>query len=244
MPTAFPHDGYSASTLKNLTLQSLSEETMSLVLPYMEAVELPQGLVMVRATEPIRWVYLLTRGMASITCMDAQGTAVEVGVIGREGVIGVQSLLGNFSTLNSIDVQSAGEGFRIHPEVLRRFMTTQPDLVRAIHRFFYVMLEQTSRLVLCNRLHGLENRLARWLLMTSDCIESPQLQLTQEFLAEMLGTARPGVTLAAGSLQRAGCIIYSRGRVEIRSRELLEAASCECYRSIRNVYRSVYSELY
>jgi CRP-like cAMP-binding protein len=244
MPTVSPLDGHSASIVKNLTLQSLTEDSRSLLLPYMEPVDLPQGLIMVRATEPIRWVYFLTRGMASITCLDAQGTAVEVGVIGREGAIGVQSLLGNFSTLNTIDVQSAGEGFRIHPEVLQRFLRTQPDLVKAVHRFLYAMLEQTSRLVLCNRLHGLENRLARWLLMTSDCIESPHLQLTQEFLAEMLGTARPGVTLAAGSLQRGGSIMYSRGRVEIRSRELLQAASCECYRTIRNVYGSVYPELY
>jgi CRP-like cAMP-binding protein len=242
MLTAFPYDSYSASTAKNLTLQTLTEDTLSLLLPYMEPVELPQGLVMVRAGEPIRWVYFLTRGMASITCLDAQGTAAEVGVVGREGVIGVQSILGNFHTMNTTDVQSAGVGFRINSEVLQRFLKTQPDLVRGVHRFIYTALEQTSRLVLCNRLHGLESRMARWLLMTSDCIESPHLQLTQEFLAEMLGTARPGVTLAA--LQRGGSITYSRGRVEIRSRELLEAASCGCYRTIRSVYGSVYPELY
>jgi CRP-like cAMP-binding protein len=244
MSTVSSHDGQSAALTRNFTLQSLTPDTLALLLPHIEPVDLPHGFVMVGALEPIRWAYFITRGMASIGCMDAEETNVEVGVIGREGIIGLQSLLGNFSSLTSINMQSDGEGFRVYPEVLQRLFRTQPDLVRAVNRFTHAMLEQTSRLVLCNRLHGLENRLARWLLMTSDCLESPHLQLTQEYLAEMLGTARPGITLAAGSLQRGGSIVYSRGRVEIRSRELLQQASCECYRSIRSVYKMLYPELY
>jgi CRP-like cAMP-binding protein len=123
-------------------------------------------------------------------------------------------------------------------------LKTQPELLRGLHRFMYALLEQTSRLVLCNRLHDLESRLARWLLMTSDCLGTVHLQLTQEFLADVLGTARPGVTIAAGSLQRNGSITYSRGRVEIRNRDVLQASACDCYKVIRKTYQELYPELY
>ncbi len=205
---------------------------------------MPQGMLLVDVGEPIRWVYFLTQGMAAVTNTNAEGTAVELSVIGREGILGFQALLGNFPAQNTLSMQFAGKGLRVQASILQAMLKTQPDLLRGLHRFMYALLEQTSRLVLCNRLHDLESRLARWLLMTSDCLGTVHLQLTQEFLAEVLGTARPGVTIAAGSLQRNGSITYSRGRVEIRNRELLQASACDCYKAIWSVYCELYPELY
>ncbi len=108
----------------------------------------------------------------------------------------------------------------------------------------YALLEQATRLVLCNRLHDLGSRLARWLLMTADCTGGARFQLTQEFLAEMLGTSRPVVTIAAQGLQQSGAITYSRGRVEILDRERLQNAACECYQIIRQTYKRLYPDLY
>ncbi len=244
MPSLTSHDAPIALARRNLTLCHVSAETVDILLPYMEVVIIPQGMLLGEVGEPIRWVYFLTRGMASITNADAQGTAVELGVIGREGIIGYQALLGNFSMQNTMTMPFAGQGLRVPASLVKNLLGSQPEFLRGLHRFIYALLEQTSRLVLCNRVHDLESRLARWLLVTSDCLESMHLQLTQEFLADVLGTARPGVTIAAGSLQKKGAITYSRGRVEIRNRELLRASACDCYAAIRSIYHALYPELY
>ena len=206
--------------------------------------DLPQASLLIKSDRDIQWVYFLDRGMASMTSLDLAGAPVEVGIIGREGMVGVQAVLGQNRTQNTIVMQGAGEGWRIRADILRESFHAHPDAFKPLHTFLYALLEQTTQLVLCNRLHDLEGRLARWLMMTSDFMETRILHLTQEFLAEMLGVGRPAVTIAAGILQRGGLIMYSRGQVEIVQRDQLRQVACECYGIIRNSYHRVYPSLY
>ncbi len=229
---------------RNLTLAALPRPQLEKLAPHLMRLDLPQNTLLVKSEREIAWVYFLDRGMASVTNLDAAGTPLEVGIIGREGMVGVQALLGQRQTLNATLMQGAGDGFRIRAEILREFASGSPEFTKALHTFVFSLLEQTTQLVLCNRLHDLESRLARWLLMACDCMETRTLQLTQEFLAEMLGVGRPAVTIAAGLLQRGGLITYSRGQVEILDPDKLKKVACECYGVIHQSLASVYPTLY
>jgi len=229
---------------RNLILASLSRSAFEKIAPYLVQLDLPQGYMLAKPEQTIQWIYFLDRGMCSMTSTELPGTVVEVGIIGREGIVGVYALLGTAKTHNRMVMQGAGSGYRIRVEHLQRAMAENNDLLRPMHRFIYVLLEQTTQLILCNRLHDLDSRLARWLLMTSDFMENAFLALTQEYLAEMLGVGRPAVTITAGNLQRSGIISYSRGLIEIIDRERLTACACECYGIIRATYHAAYPVLY
>ncbi len=231
------------AVLRNLTLASLPKTLYDKLSPQLLHVDLPQGLLLVKSEREIQWIYFLERGMASMNSMDIEGTPVEVGIIGREGIVGVQALLGQRTTQNMTVMQGAGEGFRIRADYMRDQCSHNEIMLQAMHTFVFALLEQTTQLILCNRLHDLEARLARWLLMCSDFMETSVLHLTQEYLAEMLGVGRPAVTIAAGILQRSGLIVYSRGVVEIRKRDQLEEVACACYGTILGAYRKLYPTL-
>ncbi len=229
---------------RNLTLAKLSRTALERLIPYFIPLDLPQGYLLAKPEQTIQWIYFLDRGMCSMTSVDMLGTAVEVGIIGREGIVGVHALLGTAKTHTKMVMQGAGSGYRIRAEHLQRAIAEDRELLQSMHQFVYVLLEQTTQLILCNRLHDLDSRLARWLLMTSDFLESSSLALTQEYLAEMLGVGRPAVTITAGNFQRNGIISYSRGLIEVVDRQRLTACACECYGLIRSTYHSVYPTLY
>lgn len=229
---------------RNLTLAGLSPAALERLSPHIMQLDLPQGYLLAEPEQSIQWIYFLSRGMCSMTSADMLGTAVEVGIIGREGIIGVYALLGTPKSHTKMVMQGAGSGYRIRVEHLQQAMAGDREFLQFMHQFVYVLLEQTTQLILCNRLHDLDARLARWLLMTSDFLESSFLALTQEYLAEMLGVGRPAVTITAGKLQRNGLITYSRGLIEILDRERLTACACECYRVIRETYHAAYPVLY
>ena len=233
-------NGWKGILPRNATLASLSPGTLEKISHQLSPVDLPQGFLLVKSEGQITWIYFLERGMASITSMDTQGMPVEVGIVGREGIVGIHALLGQYTTQNKIAMQGSGHGHRVRADFLREQCLRNEDLLLALHTFTYALLEQTTQLVMCNRLHELEARLARWLLMSSDFMETATLHLTQEFLAEMLGVGRPAVTIAAGILQRSGLIVYSRGNIEIIDRSKLQEVACECYHAIRATYRKVY----
>jgi CRP-like cAMP-binding protein len=242
---ANPHDqNHVGVQFRNLILSALSEPCLSKLAPHLQSMELPQGSVLVQTDRPNQWIYLLEHGMCSMTSLNAAGTPVEVGIIGREGIVGVHSLLGQPKTQMRLIMQGAGAGLRVRADAMRSLLDEFDELLLPLHTFLYVLLEQTTQLILCNRLHSLESRLARWLLMTSDFMETSALRLTQEYLAEMLGVGRPAVTIAAGVLQRAGIIVYSRGFIEIVDRSLLRQGSCECYAIIQGTYSRVYPSLF
>ena len=237
-------NGHSGAPFRNLMLAALPEKLLGKIEGNLSKIDLPQGSLLVKPETDIQWIYFLERGMASVNSLDLAGTPVEVGIIGREGLVGIQSLLGQPKTQNTVVMQGAGSGYRIRADLLREHFAQHPETTKLLHTFIYALLEQTTQLVLCNRLHELESRLARWLLMASDTMETRTLHLTQEFLAEMLGVGRPAVTIAAGIMQRAGLIVYSRGQVELVEPEKLQEVACDCYKLIHNSYARVYPELY
>jgi CRP-like cAMP-binding protein len=164
------------------------------------------------------------------------GVWVVVGVLGGVGFSGLPALLDQPQMSHSVIMQGIGEGLRIRASIVREEFLKGGTLRTMVHAFSYLQMVQVSQSVLCNRMHPVDARLARWLLTSADRMEAETLHLTQEFLAAMLGTQRSTVTVAAGTMQRDGLIGYSRGKIHILAREKLEAAACECYGIVRGSY--------
>jgi CRP-like cAMP-binding protein len=177
--------------------------------------------------------------LISTDALTEKGESVEVGVIGREGFAGLPALLDQPQMSHSVMMQGVGEGLRIRSSILRDQFAKGGMLQRLVHTFAYLQLVQVSQSVLCNRMHEVDARLARWLLTSADRMESESLNLTQEFLAQMLGVQRSTVTVAAGDLQRAGMIGYSRGKIHILDRVKLTGTACECYQIVSSSYQRV-----
>jgi len=216
----------------NLLLAALPAADRAVLQRCLQPIELPVGLTLHDAGAPIRHAWFLTSGIVSLVSEMGQGT-VEVGTVGREGMAGIPLLLHSDSTTTRAFMQVSGRGWQISAEDLHDAMRECPAVTRLLHRYVGVLFEQVAQSVACNRLHTLEERCARWLLMVHDRVGDEVLPLKQAFLADMLGVHRPAVTLAAGALQTAGLIRYSRGKVQIVDRAGLEQASCPCYEIVR-----------
>jgi CRP-like cAMP-binding protein len=178
---------------------------------------------------PIRFGYFMNSGLTSILDVMEDGKSVEVGLTGKEGFVSDPLLVGLSTSPTRAEVQIDGSAFRIRAADLELALQQCPVLERRLQRFVQAMAMQGTQVAACNRLHEVNERLARWLLMSQDRVGSDNVHLTQEFLAHMLGTRRSSVTVAAGILQRAGLITYTRGSVHIENRAGLESAACECY---------------
>ena len=215
---------------------SLSEE----IVAASRVMDLPQGTVLGPSSEVPAYCYLLTHGAASIVVTMPEGGSSEVGMIGNEGLVGAVSMLGPQVMDADTFMQIDGDGFRIPTRVLRTMFEESLELRTHILQFIQYQLNVTGQISACNRLYEAEARLARWLLTASDITQSEVLQLTQEFLAQMLGSQRTTVALVAGILQTRGIIQYSRGKVRILNREGLEKAASDCYR----VTKAALSKLY
>jgi CRP-like cAMP-binding protein len=183
--------------------------------------------------QPITHVYFVRSGMISTVADVDSDTAVEVAVTGREGFVGTSVLLGIDTTSLRSFSQIPGEAERLPSEVFREAVASSPSLRSLVETYTQSLFEQTARTAACNRIHSIEKRCARWLLMTHDRVDGDRFQLTQEFLAQMLGVRRASVTEAAGALQEAGAIRYSRGVIDVVDRARLERAGCDCYANIR-----------
>ena len=207
---------------------------------HLRPVDLPLGTVLREPGGDDAHVYFVEEGMASATALSSQGTSIEVGLIGREGLVGVGSILGHPGMPHHTVMQAPGRGYAMPTQVFRAEFVKGGPVMAAVHDFIYAQLIQASQTALCNRLHETEPRLAKWLLTTADIIESSTLQLTQEFLAQMIGAERSSATIAAGSLKRAGLIDYRRGLVEIINRPMLEDAACECYHMLSREYAAIF----
>jgi CRP-like cAMP-binding protein len=183
-----------------------------------------------------KYAYFLEDGLASVVLPMKDGSTVEVGVIGREGVVGLPMLLGAKSMPGHTYIQVPGNGFRMEAQRLREEFERLGALRRHLQKYLLVNLVQSAQNAACNRVHPIAERLARWLLTCHDRVQSDGMPLTHEFLGAMLGTPRTTVTMAARSLQKTGLIEYSRGHVTIKNRQKLEAAACECYRVVRDEF--------
>lgn len=220
--------------MSNIILLSLPDEEYTLLRPHLEPVELPQYEILHEPGEKIDFTYFLNDGMASLVVLSRDGRSVEVGIVSKEGMVGMSLTAGlQRGTFRAI-MQMSGSGLRIRSEVFEALLACAPTLRSELNRFALLHGLQVAQLSACNRLHEIEQRLARWLLMCQDRVDSPLLPLTHEFLAQMLGTGRPSVSLAAGALENAGLIENLRGTVKILNRKSLEEAACECYGVIQH----------
>jgi CRP-like cAMP-binding protein len=220
--------------VKNVVLLSLPDKEYALLRPHLEPAELPQYEILQEPREKIDFSYFLNDGMASLVALSRDGRSVEVGIVGKEGMVGMPLTVGlRRGTFRAI-MQMSGSGLRVRSKVFQDVLVCAPSLRSELSRFALMNGMQVAQLAACNRLHEIEQRLARWLLMCQDRVDSQLLPLTHEFLAQMLGAGRPSVSLAAGSLESAGLIENLRGTVKILNRKSLEEAACECYGVIQH----------
>lgn len=224
----------------NLLLTSLSQASSDLLLAQCTPIELPIRVLLYEADQAPKFAYFVTSGIASVVASMEQGETAEVGVIGREGVVGVMHLLGDALVPTRCFMQLPGSALRMPLAALREVFRSSEEIRERILEFVQHQALCVSQIAGCNRLHGAEERLARWLLMVSDRTGSDLMELTQEFLAEMLGAQRTTVTMIAGTLQHSGLIEYRRGRVRIVDRASLEQAACDCYGVTKRLYLNLY----
>jgi CRP-like cAMP-binding protein len=224
-----------AKGFRNRILDSLSPGELARLSPHLEPITLEQhkSLLNGKAAE----AYFLEDGIASVVVTLEEGETVEVGVIGNDGVVGIAGLLGVENGTSRTFMQIAGSGYSIKPDILREEFDRPGETRKQLQKYIQAFMVQTAQTAACNRVHGIEERLARWLLTCRDRMSTDQLNLTQTFLGQMLGAPRTTVTLAAGILKRAGLIDHSRGTVLIRNRAELENSACECYRIVRDEYK-------
>jgi CRP-like cAMP-binding protein len=229
----------STTRTRNLILAQLPEDEYAPLAKFLTPVELPLGMQLSEPNLPVEYVYFLNSGLISTDALTEKGESVEVGVIGREGFSGLPALLDQPQMSHSVLIQGIGDGMRIRSSIVRDEFMKGGMLQQMVHAFTYLQLVQVTQSVLCNRMHEVDARLARWLLTSADRMESESLHLTQEFLAQMLGVQRSTVTVAAGELQRAGMIGYSRGKINILDRPALTKVACECYEIVSSSYNRI-----
>jgi CRP-like cAMP-binding protein len=218
--------------IENEILLNLPADEQASIFPELVFVKLRTHDVLHEAGEPIKFAYFMNGGLASVLSVMVDGKSVEVGLTGKEGFVGLPLIVGLVTSPNVTLIQVEGSAFRITPKALIQVLRRCSKLEKKLQRYVQVLAMQGTHVAACNRLHQVDERLARWLLMSQDRIGSATVPLTQEFLAHMLGTRRASVSVAAGVLQKAGLITYTRGSVEIENRPGLMTATCECYKSM------------
>jgi CRP-like cAMP-binding protein len=217
----------------SLILLSIPDSDYKSLRPHLEYVSLPNHLVLHEPGRKLEFAYFPNRGLISLVVVMKDGKTAEAGIVGNEGFTGTVATVGlSRSPLQAV-VQITGDGFRVEVGALQNTLASAPHLQSMLSRYAVVRGMQVAQTAACNRLHDIGQRLARWLLMTQDRVDSGSLPITHDFLATMLGTDRPTVSVAAGALQRRKLIEYTRGAVEIVNRKKLENSACECYGVIR-----------
>jgi len=215
--------------VSNRILLSISDRDYSSLRPHLEYVSLPDHLILHEAGGKLEFAYFPNQGLISLVVVMKDGGTAEAGIVGNEGFTGTMAAVGlSRSPLQAV-VQITGDGFRVGIEALQNALVSAPPFQLILSRYAAIRGMQVAQTAACNRLHDIEQRLARWLLMTQDRVDSASLPITHDFLATMLGTDRSSVSLAASGLQKKKVIEYTRGAVKIVNRKKLEASACECY---------------
>jgi CRP-like cAMP-binding protein len=221
---------------RNQILLALSEQEYQRLVPHLERVNLSLKQVLYEAGKPITHVYFPDQGIVSLVCNQEDGSTVEAGIVSNNGMVGLPVIWGGKTTTTTAFVQVANSGSRMKAEQVIAEFKRGGELQSLLLRYTQALFTQVTQTAACNRLHTIEERLARWLLIVSDSMQSDTFPLTQEFIAQMLGCRRSGVTVAAGTLSRAGMITYKRGTINILNRQNLEDTSCECYSIVKDEY--------
>jgi CRP-like cAMP-binding protein len=224
--------------LKNRLLRSVPSHELQEILTHLEFFQFKQHAILHEPAQKLRFAYFPNSGLISLIVATEDGSTVEAGMVGSEGGAGLQAAFGLSKSVLRHVVQIPGDGFRIRSGALQNAISSAPQFQLAISRYLILQGMQIAQTAACNRLHESRQRLARWLLLAHDRVDSNVLPLTHDFLATMLGTDRPSVSVAAGMLQTAGIIRYTRGVITILHRRKLEDSACECYRVIRNLFGS------
>jgi CRP-like cAMP-binding protein len=224
----------------NQLLAALSIEDYQRLAPHLELVTLRPQQVLYEVGEPILNVYFPNRSIISLINTMEDGATIEVGLVGREGMVGIPVILDDDVSIHRAFVKIPDTALRVRADILKAEFNQGGTLQRLLLRYTQLLLVQLSQAAACNRFHTIEERLARQLLLIQDSLQTSEFPLTQEFLAQILGTRRSGVTVAAGAFNQAGMIRYSRGRITILNREGLEATSCECYQVIRKEFKRLF----
>jgi CRP-like cAMP-binding protein len=217
----------------NRLLALLPQEDQKRLTSLLEPVHLTRGNVVYEAEKPIQYAHFPLSGLISLVLSMEDGSVVEVGTVGNEGMTAFALLHGSATATTDAICQVAGDLLRMSAEAFTREVNENSQFARVMGRSMQAFFSQVAQTTGCNRLHPVEQRLARWMLMTQDRVGQDRLELTQEFLAQMLGVRRQSVNLVASMLQRAGFIRYQRGIIEIVDRSGLESVSCECYEVVR-----------
>ena len=227
------------TTTENHLIESLPRADRRRLLKVCEPIELVLSETLCEPAKPTRHVYFPIEGFISLVRPVDAHLGLEVGMVGREGMVGAQLALGVVTSPLRALVQGAGSARRVEAKAFRTQLAGSAALQRHLNRYLYVMMEQLATSAACLRFHLIGPRLARWLLMSQDRAHADTFHVTQEFLAYMLGVRRVGVTAAASGLQRAGLIEYRRGELTVLDRAALEAAACSCYQVDRQSYADV-----
>ena len=221
------------SPIKNELLTALPSEVLSRLLPHLRPVSLLTRDTLIWPDSPIGAVWFMESGWASLVMKLDNGAQAEVGLIGREGMVGLPLVVGIDTAFAQVLVQAKGAALQMDAGAFRQAMEAEPALRERMFRYQEAMTAQIMQTAVCNAHHELDQRLARWLLMAHDRAEGGVLEMTQEFLAVTLTVRRAGVSTAAGLLQSAGMIRYLRGRITVLNRAALEARACDCYRAVK-----------
>jgi CRP-like cAMP-binding protein len=221
---------------QNHLLDALPADDFERISSHLELVTLNLGDVLYEPGIKLRYVYFPTTAIVSLLYVMEDGASAEIAIVGYEGVLGISLFMGGDTTPSRAVVQSAGFGYRLNAEMLKDEFERFGPTMHLLLRYTQALITQMAQTAVCNRHHSVDQQLCRWLLLSLDRLASSELTMTQELIANMLGVRREGVTEAAGKLQHAGLIRYSRGHISVLDRKALEARSCECYRVVKTEF--------
>ena len=230
-PSASP-----ALPTRNHLLAALPKSDYQRLATHLEPIPLPLGWSVYEPGSPMEHVFFPTDGIISLLYVMENGASAEIAVTGNEGLVGIALFMGGESTPSRAVVQSAGQAYRLRADFLKEEFERGGELQHLLLRFTQALITQMAQTAVCNRHHTLDQQLCRWLLLSLDRLPGNELLMTQELISNMLGVRREGVTDAAGKLQSAGLIRYSRGRITVLDRPGLEALSCECYQVVKTEF--------
>jgi CRP-like cAMP-binding protein len=231
------------ATTQNHILAAFPAEEYDRVAPHLELVEMPLGEVLCESGGRLEHVYFPTTSIVSLQYVLESGASAEIAVVGNEGILGISLFMGGDTTPSRALVRSAGHGYRLKARLLQQEFNRAGPVLRLLLRYTQALITQMTQTAVCNRHHSVEQQLCRALLLSLDRLSSDSLVMTQELIANVLGVRREGVTEAAGNLQRAGLIRYSRGRIDVLDRSALEESACECYRVVKKEFERLLSDI-
>ena len=228
---------------QNRLLASLPVAEFERLSPHLEQVSMPLGEALYESGGRLQHVYFPATAIVSLLYVMEDGASAEIAIVGNEGVLGIALFMGGATTPSRAVVQSAGYGYRLKAQLLMSEFNRGGPVQHLLLRYTQALITQMAQTAVCNRHHSLEQQLCRWLLLSLDRLMSNELTMTQELIANMLGVRREGVTEAAGKLQRAGLIRYSRGHIQVVDRPGLEREVCECYAVVKKEYDRLVSDI-